>query len=507
MTDLGFRTRRGAAARLGAGALGLGLAAAVLAGCASTPTAVPTPEATIEVVPTTPEKAPAARATVPVELADGTVVREDEWSAADAVDIELRGTTAASGSSGVRVAGATVTIAAAGVYRLSGTLDGQVVVDAPDDALVVLILDGVAIDSAETAAIAVVSADDVAVHLAAGSRNSLADAAAYPADAEIHAALFSEEDLTISGTGALEVTGRGGDGIVAEDDLAIIGGELVVTAADDGLRGKDSLLVEAGALTVTAADDGLIADNAEDEGRGWLSIEGGTVTVASGDDAIKGELAVLVSGGVIDITAAVEGIEAAYIAIAGGTIGIVSSDDGMNAASDVIATPDVTITGGDITIDAEGDGFDSNGTAAMSGGTLTIHGPTRQDNGAIDADRGVAVTGGTLIALGSAGMAQTPAADSTQGWISARADYAAGASIEVIDAAGQTVATVVARKPGGSVIVSTPDIATGETYEVRIDGASGASVVAGEGAAGGMPGPGGGGGQPFPQDGFGPTRG
>ena len=61
--------------------------------------------------------------------ADQTVVNDDEWSADDAVDIALSGTSAETSSSAVTVGDGTVTITAAGVYRLSGDYAGSVVVE------------------------------------------------------------------------------------------------------------------------------------------------------------------------------------------------------------------------------------------------------------------------------------------------------------------------------------------------------------------------------------------
>src|SRR5690606_34456062 len=101
---------------------------------------------------------------------DGTVVREDEWSIDDAIDVTLAGS-AATAASGVSSAEGIVTITEAGVYRLSGDLAGRVVVAAPDDAQVVLVLDGATITSTDGPAIEVQTADDVAIHLAAGSQN------------------------------------------------------------------------------------------------------------------------------------------------------------------------------------------------------------------------------------------------------------------------------------------------------------------------------------------------
>ena len=146
---------------------------------------------------------------------DGTVVRDDEWSVADAVDITLTGDGATTTGDGVEVSGTTVTITAAGVYHLSGSLEGSVTVSAAEDAQVVLILDGVDIANPDGAAISVFTADDVAVSLADGTQNTLSDAATYAEDADVNAALFSEADLTITGTGALTVRGNGGDGITS----------------------------------------------------------------------------------------------------------------------------------------------------------------------------------------------------------------------------------------------------------------------------------------------------
>ncbi len=368
-----------------------GLATAVvLVGCSATTT-------TTDQQTDTPITAGSVTAaTVLAANEDATTVREDAWSLDDAAIVTFGGSTATTNADGVSVADGTVTITAAGVYRLSGSLTGQVVVDAPDDALVVLVLDGVDISSTTTAAISVLKADDVAVHLVEGTTNKLSDTSKYPEDADVNAALFSEEDLTISGTGTLEVTGNGNDGITSEDDLVILSGTIKVTAVDDGIRGKDSLTVANGNITVTAGGDGLKADN-EDEGtRGYMNLAGGKITVSAGDDGLDAETDIVVTGseitittdavdteeatskgvdaeatyvmegGSLTVTNSVEAIEAATIVIAGGTTDLTATDDGINAstgsgrsmASDSGAY--MEISGGTVVVDAEGDGLDSN---------------------------------------------------------------------------------------------------------------------------------------------------
>jgi len=55
-----------------------------------------------------------------------------------------------------------------------------------------------------------------------------------------------------------------------------------------------------------------------------------------------------------------------------------------------------------------------NGSITMSAGTVIVHGPTQDMNAAIDYDGTFVISGGFLVAAGSAGMAQAPSNSSTQ---------------------------------------------------------------------------------------------
>ncbi len=65
----------------------------------------------------------------------------------------------------------------------------------------------------------------------------------------------------------------------------------------------------------------------------------------------------------------------------------------------------IRITGGTLQVDAGGDGLDSNGGLYVDGGCVLISGPTSSGDGALDYGSVAEVTGGTVIAAGSAGMA------------------------------------------------------------------------------------------------------
>ena len=135
---------------------------------------------------------------------DYWTVDEDVQAAQQPQTITLKDTGAAisSSSSGVSIEPGAVTITAAGTYTITGTYQGQLVVDAGDDAQVTLIFDDVSIDNAAGPAVLLSSADGVEVQLAAGSQNSISDAATYAEDADEDAALFSHVDLNITGEGS-----------------------------------------------------------------------------------------------------------------------------------------------------------------------------------------------------------------------------------------------------------------------------------------------------------------
>lgn len=119
-----------------------------------------------------------------------------------------------------------------------------------------------------------------------------------------------------------------------------------------------------------------------------------------------------------------------------------------------------------------------------------MSGPTNAGNGALDANGGITISGGTLFAAGSAGMAETPDASSAQGWLGAQVSGSAGATVTIATADGTVLGTYEAEKAFETVVFSTAGMSSGTTYTVTVDGAS-TTVTAGEALAGGMMGGGG----------------
>ena len=303
---------------------------------------------------------------------------EADWDPDSEVAIDLSDDGTTVSGEGASVDGSTVTISRPGTYRLSGTLtDGQVVVSSAAQGLVRLVLDGADITSATTAPIAVEQAEQAVVVLADGSTNSLADTARTAGEDERDGALFSRADLTVTGTGSLEVTGALNDGIAANDGLVIDSGTVSVRAADDGIRGKDYVVITGGEVGVTSEGDGLKSDNEEDTDAGYVAVLGGSVTVNSGADGLDAATDVIVGDGTVDVTSGGGG---------GGELAEDASAKGLKGDVSVV------VGGGSVTVDAADDAVHSDGAATITGGALTL---ATGDDG-VHAEETLTVTGGDV---------------------------------------------------------------------------------------------------------------
>ncbi|MGQ7320119.1 carbohydrate-binding domain-containing protein [Streptococcus suis] len=282
-----------------------------------------------------------------------------------------------------------------GTYILTGSTTAGITVET--DANVRIILAGAEISSSDTAAINVISADNVELELQDGTTNTVKDTSNHT-DTNIEGAIHVEADLTITGNGSLTVEGNFQDGIVSTDDLVIDAGNITVTAVDDGIRGKDSLTINGGTINVTAGGDGIKSTNDTDTTKGYTAITGGEITVKAGDDGIKAETALTINGGTISVPESVEALEGTNITINGGTIDVYGSDDAINAASTMSSDIFIKVTGSDLTVavgSGDTDAFDANGDIYISGGSIDV---TAQS--AFDFDGTAELTGGTVTVNG-----------------------------------------------------------------------------------------------------------
>ncbi len=324
------------------------------------------------------------------------------WDASSATKITLQGSAVQAEGSGVSVAKSTVTITAAGTYVLAGTLnDGQIIVSAGEKDKVHLVLNGAALTCSDSSPLYVKQADKTIITLAAGTNNSVSDGTAYKnaaATDEPDAAIFSQSDLTINGTGALTVHGNYKNGIGTKDDLVIISGNITVTAANDGLRGRDSVAVKDGKITIQAKSDGIQSNNDEDTDKGWISLDGGTFNIEAGKDAIQAETILQVNGGSFSLTSGGGAKENTRIRSqfpGRGMNNTAANEAATDSAKALKGGTGIAVSNGDFTIDAADDAIHSKGKIAIKGGTFDIS--TGDD--AVHADSNLTIDAGTLNVL------------------------------------------------------------------------------------------------------------
>lgn len=444
------------------------------------------------------------------------------YDESEAQTITLNGTSASSDSSSVKINGSVITIKDKGTYVISGKLDdGYIVVDAGDSDDIKLVFKDADITSSDYAALYCLNADNVYITLADGTANILTNSGEFDSkdSNSVDGAIFAKTDITVNGTGSLEVNSTD-HGIVGKDDITITGGNITINAVSDGIQANDSVSVKDAVIDITCGKDGIQADNEKDLTKGYVYISSGKITIAAGDDGITVSSSLQIDDGTINITGSYEGLEGQNLTINGGTISIVSSDDGINAVSatgsgDMMRTDGVssiTINGGEISIRAEGDGVDSNGSMEMTGGTLIVMGPTIGANGSLDAAGNAVITGGTVIMAGSSEMA-TNFTDATQGAILLTVgNQTAGSEITVTDTSGKVILSAAADCSYQTVLVSSPELEENGTYTITAGTysetitLSGFIYGSGSGFGGGMPG----GGMPdgdFPQGGPGANGG
>ena len=342
-----------------------------------------------------------------------------------AINIELNGDFASCSSGNVSINGSTVTIKADGTYVLTGTLDdGMIIVDVPETAKPQLVLNGVTIHSETSAPIYILEGDKVFITLAEGSKNVLSNGGAFEAidDNNIDAVIFSKQDLTINGSGSLEVNSPVGHGIVSKDDLVLVGGTYVVNSASHGLDANDSVRIMDAAMTIDAGKDGIHTENDDDVEKGFLYIASGTFDIEAEGDGMSAQAYLQVEDGTFNIVSGGGSVNAAQQTssswggfmgggpggpggmgghgpggMGGGRPGDTSSstteeDDSSTSIKGIKSSGNLTINGGTFTIDSADDGVHTNLNAYINGGTFSI----ASGDDAFHADETLEVTAGTI---------------------------------------------------------------------------------------------------------------
>lgn len=306
-------------------------------------------------------------------------------------------------------------------------------------------------------------------------------------------------------------------GIKSDGALYVNGGTYTINSADDSFHSNSDVTINDGTYTISSGDDGIHADSA-------LLVNGGTITVTESYEGLEG-LNITINDGKIDITASDDGMNAAGGNDASGfggrggdgfkgmqapdaaqkpdgtsdntsdntqkpndtsdtaqttgniTVAAQKSDNTSVASQDTDTASDdemwMVINGGYVHVLAGGDGLDSNGDLTINGGEVYVDGPSDNGNSAIDyGDKSsFYINGGTVVAVGSSGMAEAVSSDSKQQVAFVKLDSQVDAGDVILkDADGNEIISYTVQKKYDCVIISTADLQAGQTYILSASG-------------------------------------
>ena len=275
------------------------------------------------------------------------------------------------------------TITQAGEYTVTGLLsEGQIVVNADDNAEITIVLNGTSITCSNGSPIYIKNADNVKIKSEENTYNCIVDARTEADDNSDNsssengnAAIYAACDLKLVGKGALSVTGNHNNGIQSKDDISIKNVTIKVNAVNNAIKGNDEVAIESGEIiAISRKGNGIKTSNSS------LSTKG------------KQKGNVIISGGNIDIYAACDGIDAAYgVDVSGdGNLNIytdtysdyseaVAADNSGSSASSVGTPPDMNNAQNNGNM---GNPPDMNNSSSNSGNNRDMKGNFSGGNGA-----------------------------------------------------------------------------------------------------------------------------
>lgn len=177
--------------------------------------------------------------------------------------------------------GSTLNITQTNDYVLSGTLTGNIVVNVFNDENIHLLLNNVEIHSENGPAIYIQKAGKVILTSIEGTTNTLSDSVIYSEDNP--GCIFSNVDLTINGSGLLNVYGYFEDAIRSKDLLKLVNTNVYVKSNQDGLRGNDGVIIVNSNTIAESENIGIRSVSEKD----MTLIHGGICKVVAGQNAVS----------------------------------------------------------------------------------------------------------------------------------------------------------------------------------------------------------------------------
>ena len=190
-----------------------------------------------------------------------------------------------------------VTITKGGTYTFTGEFAHSIIVDAKDEE-VELVLNGVMINTENTATIIGLEASKITITLNDNTTNTLSDGG----NSEYDGCIFSNVELVFEGNGTLLVNGNqnDGEGIATEaKDITFNGGTYKITSVDDGINaGGDgaTITINDGTFYIDASGDGIDSNKNAIINGGRIFVMGSDV---GGDSGIDTDDGYVINGGFV----------------------------------------------------------------------------------------------------------------------------------------------------------------------------------------------------------------
>ena len=282
-----------------------------------------------------------------------------------------------------------ITITQGGIYKITGTsTNSNITVDTEEE--VTLVLDNVELTNETGPAITIENSKNTTLTLLNTNKLSGGKKEDY------NAVIYSKDDLTINGTGLLEITTDFENGIKVNNDLTIET-DITVNSKTNGIIGKDNITIKSGNINITSGGDAIKSNNNEDETKGNITIENANITINSQEDGIQAEQTLTINNGTFDIKTS-SGAK---------TLNGKTERDNTQTTSEeskkAIKASNVIINKGTFIIDAYEDGIHSNGNLTINDGTIEI----KSSDDALHGDALIEINDGTLNLTASEGIEGT----------------------------------------------------------------------------------------------------
>lgn len=293
---------------------------------------------------------------------------------------------------GVSNTGSAIKIQESGKYYFTGEIsDATIIVDTKEDNHVDLVFGNCSIESKKSSPIIGLNCKNLTIFLEENTENTLTDSSEYKylinkKKQKPDGCIYSNNDLTIAGTGKLIVKSNNEDGIVSEKNLKITNCELDISSADDGIRSKNIMYIRNANIKTNSNGKGI---KTTDEVNGSIQIDKSTIDLNVTDDGIQSASTLNIYGD--------------------SKINIIAKNkeqDGKNEENKndkeiickgIKANADIIVESGTIIVDASDDAIHSNGIILINDGEFKLK---AKDDG-IHADKKLVINNGKIVVLES----------------------------------------------------------------------------------------------------------